>query len=174
MSKYSLRVARTFVEALADTPGQLAIAVEELKVVAGALDTKEIELFLANPRISTAEKTTLVLGVLKEINPAVLALVRVLIAGSAIGEIRAIAKNVQEIASSRLGITTAMVETANKLDTKTLTELTTALAELTGKKVSVETRENAALLAGVKVTVDGDVLDLSLAGKLKKLAGVIG
>ena len=170
MSKYSLHVARVFVDAFAEHMEKLATVTKELVVVADAFTLPAARAFFDNPRLTKKERESVVLGTLeKSVSAETLALVRLLIGGGAYRELAEVARNVQALANRRLGLATATIETAGELDAATLAELTSELGRLTGKTVSVETKENPALLAGIKILVDGDVVDLSLAGRLEKL-----
>lgn len=170
MSKYSLHVAQAFVSALAEHKDKLGAAAAELTIVAEALATPDAKGFLDHPRVSLADKESVIVATLeKRVGSETLALVRLLVRGNAHHELAAIAASVQTLANRRLGRATATIETADKLDAKAVAELAAALGTLTGKTISVETKANPALLAGVKIFVDGDVVDLSLAGRLAKL-----
>jgi len=64
---------------------------------------------------------------------------------------------------------TAEIQTAMKMNDAQLAQLTASLAKMTGKTVRTEVIENKNLIGGVKIMIDGDVIDLSLAGKAAKL-----
>jgi F-type H+-transporting ATPase subunit delta len=74
----------------------------------------------------------------------------------------------ERLAKSR-GELTVQVTSAAPLGEDEVKTITGAIAKSTGKKVTLETREDPALLGGLQVRVGSQMLDNSVAGKLERL-----
>jgi F-type H+-transporting ATPase subunit delta len=68
---------------------------------------------------------------------------------------------------------TALVATPGALGTETLEALETHFSDLYQRTVRSETRDDASLIAGVRVRVGDDVYDASVAGRLERLAAQV-
>lgn len=80
----------------------------------------------------------------------------------------AVKKYLELLAKSRNELT-VNVTSATPLSKEQITAIADAVAKSTGRKVSVETTENPALIGGVQVRVGSQMLDYSVAGKLERL-----
>ena len=67
----------------------------------------------------------------------------------------------------------AIVELAGEIGEETLRNLESRLAARYGRAISISTRENPDLIAGLRVSVADDVYDASLTGQLESLAGSV-
>jgi len=65
---------------------------------------------------------------------------------------------------------TLVIEHAGLISEEAVRQVTAGFAAQSGKQFTVETRENAALLGGIRVTQGDNVYDSSVAGRLSKLA----
>ncbi len=66
--------------------------------------------------------------------------------------------------------TEAVIEHAGPINQQIIASVTASLAQIAGKPVSATTRENPALIAGLRVRLGDDVWDNSVADKLRRLA----
>jgi F-type H+-transporting ATPase subunit delta len=64
----------------------------------------------------------------------------------------------------------AVVEHAGAVNNSILSAIVTAMTRKYERRVSTETRENPALIAGIRVRIGDDVYDSSIAGQLSALA----
>jgi F-type H+-transporting ATPase subunit delta len=67
------------------------------------------------------------------------------------------------------GMIEAVVESAGPLSEAQLRQVTTQIEGMTGKKTLVTLRENAELLAGIRIHVDGKTIDASLKANMARL-----
>ena len=69
-----------------------------------------------------------------------------------------------------VALQTAVVSTPGALGTDALDAIAAKFTKQYARPISAETREDASLIAGVRVRVGDDVYDASLAGRLGRLA----
>jgi len=168
MSKISLQYARSLADAI--DMQTCAEATAELSMLAGVFAQDDVKSFLDNPCVSLADKVALTeKSLAKKMSIEVANLVAVLVKNRRHAELATIAEDFKKIAAEKSGDVTAEIETAMKMTDAQLAQLTASLAKMTGKNIRTNVTENSSLIGGVKITVDGDVIDLSLAGKAAKL-----
>ena len=130
------------------------------------------EVFLAaleSPKIGFDDKTRLLTERVKDINPLVLNLARLLITRASIGMIGDIADEYQRLLDSYHGIEPAEVVTAVPLDDKDTRRLTENLSTLVGKKVVLKSAVDPGVIGGIVARVGGKLLDGSTRSKLAAL-----
>jgi len=168
MSKISLQYARSLTDSI-DTK-HCADTAAELDILADVFAQDDVASFLDMPRVSSADKVALIEKALTGKASAELTnLATILVKHRRQKEMGAIADDFKKIAASKSGDLTAEIETAVKMSNMQLEQLTASLAKMTGKNIRTEVTENKSLIGGVKIMIDGDVIDLSLAGKAAKL-----
>lgn len=64
----------------------------------------------------------------------------------------------------------ALIEHAGPINQQIIASVTASLSQIAGKPISATTRENPALIAGLRIRLGDDVWDNSVADKLTKLA----
>ncbi|MDQ8208790.1 F0F1 ATP synthase subunit delta [Coraliomargarita sp. SDUM461003] len=69
-----------------------------------------------------------------------------------------------------IALQTAVVSTPAGLSEESLKAIETKYSAVYGRPISAVTREDASLIAGVRVRVGDDVYDASVAGRLQRLA----
>lgn len=69
-----------------------------------------------------------------------------------------------------VALQTAVVWTPGALGAESLEAIAAKFTQQYARPISAETREDASLIAGVRVRVGDDVYDASVAGRLKRLA----
>ncbi|MFH1545996.1 MAG: ATP synthase F1 subunit delta [Patescibacteria group bacterium] len=172
MTKISLRYARALLLAIGENTKDLEAAAENLDVAAEVLDEGRMQEFFANPRVAAITKENLI-GKAFSQNPPISNLLKLAARNGKIREIKNIAASFRAVLSEAAGVAVAKIESAIPLNEQQIAGLTAALRKLTGKEVTVEVTENAKLLGGVKVFLGDELIDLSLAGKLKKMRKVL-
>ncbi len=69
-----------------------------------------------------------------------------------------------------VALQTAVVSTPSALSEAALKEIEAKFTQIYGRRISAQTKEDASLIAGVRVRVGDDVYDASVAGHLQRLA----
>ncbi|NBB80043.1 MAG: hypothetical protein GVY36_11470 [Verrucomicrobia bacterium] len=69
-----------------------------------------------------------------------------------------------------IALQTAVVSTPGALAAESLEAIAAKFTKQYARPISAETKEDASLIAGVRVRVGDDVYDASIAGRLKRLA----
>ena len=103
------------------------------------------------------------------LSPAVGNLVKLLVERQRVGDLQAVAAAYRTMVDERLGRVRATVTSATALGADEAERVGRALAGLTGKQVSVETKVDPALIGGVVAQVGSTVLDGSLRTQLERL-----
>ena len=168
MTKISLRYARAFLLAIGEQAENLEAAAENLDLAAEVLNEKQMQEFFASPQVTAAAKENLIEKAFSQ-NPPISNLLKLAVKNKKIREVKNIAASFRAVLSEAAGVATAKIESASPLAEKQVEELVTALQKLTGKEITVEVTENPELLGGVRVSLGNELIDLSLAGKLKKM-----
>ena len=170
MSKTSLRYARALALALETAPvAELTEAAGNLDLAAEVLGAEESRKFFANPRVATEEKEKVIVQVFAKADEKLVNFLRLIVRFEKMPELANLAASFRTVLNESAGVATATIESATKLDAEEIVKLTAALSKMTGREVAVETRVNAELLGGVKITIGDELIDLSLTGKLGRL-----
>jgi len=170
MTKVSLRYARALL--LAADQKVLEDLAENLDVVAKVLsETRTLE-FLEDPQTDKTAKENLIE---KAFGSDLLLknFLKLVVKNSKVRELHHIAESFRTVLSEAAGVATAEIESAAPLEDKQLIELTAALRKFTGKEITTSVTKNPKLLGGLKIYLGDELIDLSLAGKLKKLEKVL-
>ena len=173
MSSGSLprRYARAVI-ALGTSAGNLDKVGGDLRTLAKAMtDSAELVSVMTNPSIRRGDRRKVLDGLLQRIaaQPHTKNLVYLLLDGERLSELQAISREVDAMIEARSGKVAAEVTSAKPLSSIQLTQLTAALEKLSGKKVVVTKREDAALLGGVVAKVGDTVYDGSLRTQLRNI-----
>ncbi len=105
----------------------------------------------------------------KRVNPIVLNMMQLLIDQEKAGNICYIIKRAIKLINQELDIDFALIETPFELDQNQIDALTKALSKKYNKKIDYEIRINPQLIGGVKITVNNDIIDGSIKGKLDNI-----
>jgi F-type H+-transporting ATPase subunit delta len=133
--------------------------------------TPELRAVLGNPRVQTAERE----GILREVAGRLgfgtleLNVVRYLARRRRLRALPEIAERLGRLADERRGMVRASVTAAAPLPEAFYESLTRQLETMTGKRVSLERREDPSLIAGVVTRIGDNTIDGSLRGKLEHL-----
>jgi F-type H+-transporting ATPase subunit delta len=144
----------------------------DLRSLAKAMhDSPELVTALINPAIRRADRRRVFDQLLDRIAAAqhTRNLVYLLLDGERLGSLAAISREVDAMIEARAGRMMAEVTSARPLDAAQLTQITTALEKLSGKKVTVTKHEDPDLLGGVVAKLGDTVYDGSLRTQLRTL-----
>jgi F-type H+-transporting ATPase subunit delta len=167
-------IARPYAEAafrLAQEGNALPVWSQMLRLVSSVVADPRIAAALDNPRLSAADKESLLLSVVGEgLDPQGRNFVRVLVESDRIGVLPQIAMLFEELRNSAEGVAKALIESAFPLSDAQTSELTTALEKRFGKKVETTVAIDSTLIGGARITVGDTVIDGSVQAKLQAMA----
>lgn len=150
--------------------------VDELFAVRGLVDDNAAlrDAFSDRAR-SAADKAGLVDNLLGgKVLPATLVLVKQALAGTH-RSVAAALEEYERVAADAYGQDVATVRVARPLDDRETDRLTTALSQQYGRAVHLNVVVDAAVIGGIKVEIDGDVIDGTISSRLdaarRKIAG---
>ncbi len=144
----------------------------DLRSFAAAMKTSEelVEL-LTNPAIRRSDRRKVLDAVLARLQaePATKNLVAVLLDGERVANLPMISREVDQMIEARAGRVSADITSATELTPAQVTQLTTVLERLSGKKVDVIKHVDPSLIGGVVAQVGDVVYDGSLRSQLHQL-----
>lgn len=169
-------IARPYAEALfqATPEAEQAAAtgwVDELAAVAGHT---ELTQFAANPRVSAAQVSDVVAGLLRApLPPAGRNLLQTVIENGRLSALPEIARQFRGLVNARAGSADAMVYSAFPIDAVALADLGQALSRRFGRPLNLTVQQDASLIGGVRVVVGDEVLDTSVRARLEQMKAVL-
>lgn len=126
--------------------------------------------FFFSPLVADKEKVDFVDKTLAaKMHPLTVGLLKLATAKGRINEIIAIQLEHGHLRREYESVVKAVVEFAQEVDQKAKDEVVAKIGELTGKAVEAEFSVNPALIGGVRVTYNDNVLDGSARGHLNRL-----
>ena len=140
-----------------------------LAAVAALYGDPQAQALLENTRLPLADKLRFVTGALTGVDPLVLNLARLLLRRGRTALGPQISETFQELLDEVRGISHAVVTTAVPLSGEDVEALARRLAEITGKRVEVETRVDESLLGGLTARIGDRLIDGSTRSKLTAL-----
>jgi len=168
-------LARRYAKAIFDIGSQqggLEKMGADLRTLAKAMhDSAELQSLLGNPAIKKADRRKIIDALLQRIGVVTVTrnTVYLLLDGERLGSLPAISRELDAMIEAKAGRVAAEVVSAKPLDPSQLSQITAALEKLSGKKVSVSTRQDPELLGGVVAKVGDVVYDGSLRTQLRAL-----
>lgn len=168
-------LARRYAKAIFDIgsqQGDLTKLGQDIRSLAKAMnESKELDTALTNPAIRRADRRKVIDGLLSTIGVQTASrnLVYLLLDGERMGSLPAISRSLDAMIEEKAGRVQAEVISAKPLDPSQLSQINAALEKLSGKKVSVATRQDPELLGGVVAKVGDVVYDGSLRTQLRAL-----
>ena len=168
-------LARRYAKAIFDIgsqQGDLTKLGQDIRSLAKAMnESKELDTALTNPAIRRADRKKVIDGLLSSIGVQTASrnLVYLLLDGERMGSLPAISRSLDAMIEEKAGRVQAEVISAKPLDPTQLSQINAALEKLSGKKVSVSTRQDPELLGGVVAKVGDVVYDGSLRTQLRAL-----
>lgn len=155
--------------ALAGSEGKLAEWADNLAAVGGAFGDGGGQAFLADRKVSTDRKFTVIDQALAGAQPGVRNLVKLLAQkgrGELVGEVVA---KFKELYDDSRGVVHARVTTAVELSGSDRDALQARLGQTTGKQVEIETEVDPAILGGIVVRIGDSLVDGSARSRLVAL-----
>ncbi len=123
-------------------------------------DDEEIKGFINNPNLSSDDKLNILKGVLEgKAEDDIIGFISVIFEKNRQKELPLIFDEFTEMVLESKGIVTAHVESAYPLSDKQKDEIKTILSGNLNKQVIVESGIDKSLIGGLKITVDGHVID---------------
>jgi len=168
-------LARRYAKAIFDIgsqQGDLTKLGQDIRSLAKAMnESKELDTALTNPAIRRSDRRKVIDGLLSSIGVQTASrnLVYLLLDGERMGSLPAISRSLDAMIEEKAGRVQAEVISAKPLDPSQLSQINGALEKLSGKKVSVSTRQDPELLGGVVAKVGDVVYDGSLRTQLRAL-----
>ena len=168
-------LARRYAKAIFDIgseQGGLEKLGADLRTLAHAMrDSAELQSTLSNPAIRRADRRKIVDALLQRIGVVSVTrnTVYLLLDGERLGSLPAISRELDAMIEAKAGRVAAEVVSAKPLDPAQLSQITATLEKLSGKKVSVQSRQDPDLLGGVVAKVGDTVYDGSLRTQLRNL-----
>jgi len=144
----------------------------DLRSVASAMkESTELAQTLTSPAIRRADRRKVIDALLQRIGVVTTArnTVYLLLDSERLGALPAISRELDRMIEEKAGRVAAEVVSAKPLDPSQLSQITAALEKLSGKKVSVSSRQDPGLLGGVVAKVGDTVYDGSLRTQLRNL-----
>ncbi len=168
-------LARRYAKAIFDIgseQGGLDKMGADLRVLAKAMtDSPELVAVLSNPAIGRKARRGIVDALLQRIGVVTVTrnAVYLLLEGERLASLPDISRQLDVMIEEKAGRVMAEVVSAKPLDPAQLSQITATLEKLSGKKVSVESRQDPDLLGGVVAKVGDTVYDGSLRTQLRNL-----
>ncbi len=142
---------------------------EDLDRVANIAANPEVFAFLESPKIALANKTGLLKGQLKDVEPMVLNLLYVLVEKGNARIMGEVAAEYRRLLDDHRGIVQAEVTTATPLSQAELETLKKQLGRMVGREIVMDTRVDPSLIGGMVARVGDKIIDGSTRGRLAVL-----
>jgi len=173
----SREIARRYAEALyrlASEQGNVdQIDSEYEQLLADTAEVPEVNLFLAHPLVSRQKKNRLIEQAFPQLSVYLRNLMRLLIRNGREDYLGLIFEEFLSLRAEEEGVIRVQVATAQEFSSDDRSRLTDRLTEALGRRVKLEERLNPELLGGVRLEVDGRVIDGTLRAKLEGLLAVL-
>jgi len=169
-------VARRYASAafeLARDSNSLDQVVAQLKAFAAAYEQSDDFRQLDKlPQLDDEQRAAIVVQLGKKLGASdmVVRLITMLAQRQRLGALLEMVELVAEMADESQGVVRATVTSARKLSPAYLRKLEQSIAQSTGNKVIITTREDPQLIAGVVTQIGDRVVDGSIRGRLDRLA----
>jgi F-type H+-transporting ATPase subunit delta len=168
-------LARRYAKAIFDIGSQqggLEKMGADLRTLAKAMhDSTELQSTLGNPAIKKSDRRKVIDALLQRIGTVSVTrnTVYLLLDGERLGSLPAISRELDAMIEAKAGRVAAEVVSAKPLDPSQLSQITATLEKLSGRKVSVSSKQDPDLLGGVVAKVGDTVYDGSLRTQLRNL-----
>lgn len=171
----SRQIATRYAQALLDYAAEqkaVDVVLQEISALAEACrESEDLRRFVQNPLLSRDAQMNAMDALLGKASAETKQLVRVLVENRRLAMLPFVAEVYGQLVAESRNETIAQVVAAKPLSKEQVKALEAELKKATGRKaVHIVQREDASLLGGFTVNVDGRMLDASLAGKLNRLA----
>ncbi len=166
-------VAKNYSEALfelAVEENKLELIKDELCQINSVLEENaELKKILAHPTIEKTDKKEMLLNIFDGMDQYVSSFIRLLIDKNRFMNFSNIVKEFNHLYNQEKGIQIAYVTSAIALNEDELTRLRVMLEEKTQKTIQFVCKVEESLIAGVRVKINDDTYDNSIATKLSKM-----
>ncbi len=143
-------------------------------VVSALLQTPEYRALLASPAIGKEERLAALDAAFRgKIPDILLAILRMMISRGHISELNRMARDYEELARGYRGEAVAVVTSAVPLKEAETVALRAKLEKKLGQTVILRCQVDPGLIGGVRVEVDGRVIDGSIRNKLEEIKEVM-
>lgn len=133
-------------------------------------ENPELNVFLRAVKVTKEEKKNLIAEVFGQAaDTDTVNLIKLLIDKGRIGYFREIFQEFVRLANDELGIASAIVESARELKAEDIERIRKALVKKTGREITMTTKINPDLIAGIKVTVGNNVTDITMKTKIESM-----
>lgn len=166
-------VARRYAEAVFDLgvqEGTLDRWLSDLRLIAEAYSNRRLSFILRQPRVPFTRKEAIVRDLLeKQVTPQALALALLLVERELVEVGPKVAEAFEQKLDDYRGQAKATVTTAIPMDERQLQEVATYLQAITGKKITLETKVDPAILGGLVAQIGDTLIDGSVRRRLAQL-----
>jgi len=173
----SREIAHRYAEALyrlASEQGKVdQIDSEYEQLLADTTEVPEVNLFLAHPLVSRQKKNRLIEQAFPQLSVYLRNLMHLLIRNGREDYLGLIFEEFLSLRAEEEGVIRVQVATAQEFSSDDRSRLTDRLTEALGRRVKLEERLDPGLLGGVRLEVDGRVIDGTLRAKLEGLLAVL-
>ena len=167
-------LARPYAEAafaLAKEQNALPVWSQMLKLASRIVSDPRVADALDNPKLDAPAKESLLLSIAGDaLNPEGRNFVRILIEADRIGLMPSIADLFDTLKDSAEGVAKATIETAFPLEADDLKDLTIALERRFKRTIEPEVIVKPELIGGARITVGDNVIDGTVAERLRAMA----
>jgi F-type H+-transporting ATPase subunit delta len=146
----------------------------DLDMLAALTSDPQASTVLASPKVSEADKLSLVTEQLRGGQPEALNLARLLLLRGRLGIAPEMADQFRELALAELGIVVADVTTAGPIDRATEAAIKQRLSGLVGKQVEIRTHVDESIIGGIIARVGDQLIDGSVSNQLRRLRTRLG
>ena len=166
-------VARRYAEAVFDLgvqEGTLDRWLSDLRLIAEAYSNRRLSFILRQPRVPFTRKEAIVRDLLeKQVTPQALALALLLVERELVEVGPKVAEAFEQKLDDYRGQAKATVTTAIPMDERQLQEVASYLQAITGKKITLETKVDPAILGGLVAQIGDTLIDGSVRRRLSQL-----
>ena len=143
-------------------------------VISALMQTPEYKAMLASPAIGKEERLNALDSAFRgKIPDILLAILRMMISRGQIASLNGMARNYEELARGYRGESVALVTSAVELTEAQAVALRAKLEKKLERKVTLQFQVNPELIGGIRVEVDGRVIDGSIRNKLDEIKEVM-
>ena len=169
-------IARPYAEALFDATaqGDLTQGVEQLDALATVAENEQLRQFAQNPKVSDEVVVDTIVGVVKApLSEPVRNLLRTIVENGRLEALPEVARQYRMLASSRAGVSDALIESAFPIEAAQLAEVMGALEKRFGRKLNPSVQVEPGLIGGIRVVVGDEVLDTSVKARLEQMKAAL-
>ena len=170
--------SREYAEALFELAVQAGVTKETSEgletVVSALLQTPEYRALLASPAIGKEERLAALDETFRgKIPDILLAILRMMVSRGQISALNGMARDYEELARGYRGESMAVVTSAVPLKEVETVVLRSKLEKKLGRQIVLQCRVDPELIGGIRVEVDGRVIDGSIRNKLEEIKEVM-